>query len=154
MTGRPALTTGFTAALATALAAEHAAVYGYGAAAPHLPERLIATARREFDEHRLARDRLVAALAGTGTTPPPAPPAYDLDPAPGAPADALALLVRLEEATAAAYARLLGATDDAGARRLAVGELQAAAGRATGWRLAAGTTPATEALPGLTGPTG
>jgi hypothetical protein len=150
----PTALTGLIAAAQRALAAEHAAVYGYGAAAPRLPRRLAAAARRDFDAHRQARDRLADLVAAGGATPTPAPPAYDLDPPPRTPADALALLVSLEEATAAGYAGLLAATDDAGTRRLAVAALQGAAVRATDWRLAAGTAPATEALPGLAAPPG
>jgi Domain of unknown function (DUF4439) len=141
-----------TAALQQALAAEHLAVYGYGAAAPQLPPRLAAAVRGGYDVHRFARDRLAAVLASAGARPVAPRPAYPLHPRPLSEADALALLAGLDDETATGYARLLAATGDEGLRRLAVGGLQASARSATTWRLAAGDPRPTAALPGLADP--
>jgi hypothetical protein len=138
-----------TTALQQALAVEHAAVYGYGAAAPWLPARLTEAVRRGYDAHRFARDRLTAALSASGVPPVAPQPAYPLHPRPLSQTDALTLLTSLDDDTATGYARLVAATRDDGLRRLAVGGLQTSARLATTWRLAAGDPRPTDALPGL-----
>jgi Domain of unknown function (DUF4439) len=143
------MTTSEVAALQRALAAEHVAVYAYGAAGARVAERHGAQARDGRDAHSAARDALEAAVRALGADPVVAAAAYALDPRPTSRAAALRLLVAVEETASAAYAGVLAATDDRALRRLAVTALGDTAGRATAWRLVAGDDPATDALPGI-----
>jgi hypothetical protein len=70
------------AALQRCLAAEHAAVYGYGVVGGRLAgiadaADAIDLAERSYDQHRAARDRLTALAARLGARPVAAKPAYD-----------------------------------------------------------------------------
>ncbi|NKE58943.1 DUF4439 domain-containing protein, partial [Lentzea sp. PSKA42] len=78
-----------------------------------------------------ARCRLPAALARLGR------------------ASALAALVAVEQDTCAAWRGVLERTDDPGLRTSALESLTTAAVRATRWRKAAGTTPASITMPGV-----
>lgn len=140
-----------TAALQLALAAENAADYGYGAAGAQLAGQALTAARTDVDDHRAARDLLADALRGRGVQPDAAAPAYSV-PALRSDRDAMALLARLDDATAAAYAGLLAVTDDVALRRLAATALEQAAVRAARWRRRRTPgAPAGDAFPGLTG---
>lgn len=133
--------------LAAALAAEHAAIFGYGVAGARLDGALQEAARQAEAAHRTRRDELLARLAATGASPPPPEPAYALPfPVPD-PAGALRLAVHLEERTGAVWRHALAGTDGEH-RRLALDALVDTAVRATRWRTAAGIAPATVALPG------
>ena len=61
--------------------------------------------------------------------------------------DAAALAVVLEDGAAAAWVRVLDQAAERSTRELAVGVLSAAEVRAVGWRVAAGKTPVTSAVP-------
>jgi hypothetical protein len=132
--------------LNAALAAEHAAIYGYGVAGARLEGNAWTAARAAEAAHRARRDALVARLASTGATPPPAEAAYAL-PFPVSDAkSALRLTVHLEERTAAVWRHALGETDG-DLRKMALDALVDSALRATRWRVAAGVSPSTVALP-------
>ena len=126
--------------------AEHAAVYGYGVLGARLDDARRRAALLAYDSHRARRDQLAAALRAAGGTPPATLPAYDVAVANAA--EALALAVRLEEGLALRWRDLIGDTDDRALRSLAVAGLQETAVRAAQWRVRAGITPATVALPG------
>ena len=66
------------AALQGALAAEHAAVYGYGVVGAMLAGTAQADARTDWTAHQVARDTLAAMLTKLGATPVAASPAYEL----------------------------------------------------------------------------
>ena len=66
------------AALQAALAAEHAAVYGYGVAGAMLTRAALAQARSHWTAHLVARDTLEAMLTELGAVPVAASPAYEL----------------------------------------------------------------------------
>jgi hypothetical protein len=136
-----------TDALATALAAEHAAVFGYGAVGARLDAANQADAHEAEAMHRSRRDDLVIRIAAAGASPPASSPAYAL-PFPVTDQDsALKLAVALEDGTAKAWRRII--VDTAGdERKLAVEALMDCAVRATRWRLAAGITPSTLPFPG------
>jgi len=133
--------------LATLLAAEHAAVYGYGVLGARLDEVSRATARAAVVSHRSRRDQLVALLRSLGVVPGPALPAYDVDAR--TPAQALALATRLEDGLSVRWRDLVVGTDDRGLRELGVAGLQETAVRAAQWRLLAGDLQVTLALPGV-----
>ena len=107
-----------TDALAEALAAEHAAIFGYGAVGARLDKAGQEAARQAETAHRNRRDALVVRIAAASATPPPAAPAYQLPFPVTNRASALRLAIALEEGAAQAWRRALPVTsgDD---RRLA-----------------------------------
>ncbi|BDH07456.1 ferritin-like domain-containing protein [Streptomyces seoulensis] len=129
-------------ALQAALAAEHAAVYGYGVVGGRIGTPRQGEARSAYDAHRAARDTLARSVRDLGGEPVAASPAYAL---PFTVADspaALRLAAELEERLAGVYADLVRAST--GSRRTtATAALREAAVRATRW---SGTAPA---FPGL-----
>lgn len=133
--------------LAELLEAEHAAVYGYGLLGARLAEAARRDAQLAFDGHRGRRDQLVARLREHGADPEPPPPAYDVQVRSAQ--EALELAVRLEEGLAVRWRDLVGGTDDAPLRSLALAGLQESAIRAAQWRRRAGVSPPTVALPGV-----
>lgn len=135
-----------------ALAAEHAAIFGYGALGAHLdPSGPAATQARSAEAvHRQRRDALVTQLATGGATPAQADPVYALPFPVTDQASALRLAVRLEEGTGAIWRAVLPQTTGE-ERRLALNALVDTAVRATIWRRLAGVSPSTVVYPGQTG---
>ncbi len=138
-----------TAALREVLAAEHAAVWGYGAVGAALPLDAREPVVAGDVAHRDVRDQLVALLDARGADPVPHEAGYTLPFPVLSAVDAAALAVVLEEGVSAAWVRLLDQATEPSVRELAVEELGAAEVRAVGWRAAAGRTPVTRAFPGL-----
>ncbi len=138
-----------TAALREALAAEHAAVWGYGVVGAALAEEARAPATAAETTHRDVRDQVTALLGDRGADPVPAEGAYALPFPVLSAVDAAALAVVLEDGVAAAWVRVLDQAAERSVRELAVELLGGAESRAVGWRGAAGTSPVTSALPGL-----
>ena len=136
-------------ALGEALAAEHAAVWGYGVVGAALGEGANSTAAAAETAHRDARDRLTALLVERGTEPVGAKGGYTLPFPVLSQVDAAALAVVLEDGVAAAWVRVLDQAAQREVRELAVGWLIAAETRAVAWRGAAGTATVTTAFPGL-----
>ena len=114
-----------------------------------LPAAGRAPAEEGEQAHRDVRDGLAALLDERGVGPVPAEAGCTLPFPVLSAVDAAALGVVLEEGVSASWVALLDAAEQASVRQLAVTELQAAEARAVGWRLAAGRTPVTTALPGL-----
>src|SRR5688500_18797633 len=136
-------------ALRTALAAEHAAVWGYGVVGAALDASAQGLAAVSETAHREVRDRVVELLAERGAEPVGAEGGYALPFPVLSATDASALAVVLEDGVAAAWVRVLVQAVERSTRELAVGALTAAEVRAVGWRTAAGQTPSTRAFPGL-----
>jgi hypothetical protein len=136
-------------ALGEALAAEHAAVWGYGVVGAALGAAAQASAAASEAAHRDVRDQVVALLAGRDADVVDAKGAYALPFPVLSEVDAAALAAVLEDGVAAAWVRVLDQAAERSTRELAVGVLSAAEVRAVGWRVAAGQTPVTRALPGL-----
>jgi Domain of unknown function (DUF4439) len=133
--------------LTDALAAEHAAIWGYGVAGGHLAAGALDLARQSEAAHRDRRDVLIEQLSGAGDPPPAAAPAYDLPFPVTDQASALRLAVQIEERTGAVWrATLPQLTGDA--RRAPLNALTDCAVRAARWRRLTGQTPGTVALPG------
>ncbi|MFB7402752.1 ferritin-like domain-containing protein [Streptomyces rubiginosohelvolus] len=126
--GSPELT-----AVQAALAAEHAAVYGYGVLGGRLDGKQGAEARSAHDAHRARRDALARTARDLGGRPVASNAAYALPFAvPDGPA-AVRLAAVLEDRIAGAYADLVRATE--GERRGdAAGALREAAVRSARWR--------------------
>jgi hypothetical protein len=137
------------AALSDALAAEHAAVWGYGVVGAALGERARPQAAAAEAAHRGVRDQVSALLAGRKADVVDAKGAYALPFPVLAEVDAAALAIVLEDGVAKAWVRVLDQAAERSTRELAVGTLGATEVRAVGWRVAAGKTPVTTPFPGL-----
>lgn len=138
-----------TAALQDALAAEHAAVWGYGTVGAALPTDGRAVVGTSAEAHRDLRDRVATLLTTRGADPVPTEGAYQLPFPVLSAVDAARLAVSLEDGTTAAWVWVLDQAADRDVRALAVGAAAAAEVRAVGWRQQAGTNPVTSATPGL-----
>ena len=132
------------AALQAALAAEHAAVYGYGVAGAMLTRAALAQARAHWTAHRVARDTLEARLTELGAVPVAASPAYELPFAVTGAASAKRLAAALEEGVTRAYLGLVAVNDPA-LRRFGAKVMQTSANRAVAW---SGRTVAFPGMPG------
>ncbi|KUL40289.1 ferritin-like domain-containing protein [Streptomyces regalis] len=120
-------------ALQAALAAEHAAVYGYGVVGGRIREGQRSEARAAYDAHRARRDGLAREVRDLGAKPAAASAAYALPfPVPDS-AAAVRLAVELEDRVAGVYSDLVRATEGE-LRGTAAEALREAAVRAVRWR--------------------
>lgn len=133
-----------TAALQTALSAEHAAIYGYGLLGARLRGTPHQTARAYWDVHRTMRDRLRDLIIARQAEPIAAAVAYQLPVQVTSQSTAARLAAALEEKTMIAYLGVV-ASDDAKVRRFAATAMQETMTRATRWR---GSAPQS-AFPGM-----
>ncbi|MEV6504085.1 ferritin-like domain-containing protein [Streptomyces prunicolor] len=129
-------------ALQAALAAEHAAVYGYGVVGGRIREGRRTEAKAAYDAHRARRDALVREVRDLGGTPVAASAAYALPFAVPDSAAAVRLAAELEDRVAGIYSDLVRASTE-GVRGTATEALREAAVRAVRWR--GGSVP----FPGL-----
>jgi ferritin-like protein len=134
-------------ALTAALAAEHAAIFGYGVVGAHLDRIAQGSARDAEQAHRDRRDALMTRLIAASVPPPAAEPAYSLPFEVADRASALRLAVALEEGAGRAWRQAVPVTSGTD-RKLAIDALMDTAVRATRWRKAAGISPATVPFPG------
>jgi hypothetical protein len=126
-----------------ALAAEYAAVYGYGVVGARIGDDRRPQATAAYDAHRARRDAMRRALRDLGAEPVAADPGYELPfPVPDA-AAAVRLAALIEDRVADAYADLVPVAGG-DLRRSAATALRDAAVRAVGWR---GTGVAFPGLP-------
>jgi Domain of unknown function (DUF4439) len=120
-------------ALQAALAAEHAAVYGYGVAGAHLSGAALTTATSYWVAHERDRDTLEAMIAQRGAQPAAAAAAYRLPSPVSSSAAAMSLAVLLEDRVAAAYLGVV-AVSSPPVRQFGAGQVAAAAARGAFWR--------------------
>jgi hypothetical protein len=139
----PAASPGTIRALQAALAAEHAAVYGYGVAGAYLTGSQQATATTDWVAHQVARDELESMLRSLGAQPGAAAVAYQLPAPVHSAGDAAALATVLEDRVATAYLGLV-AVSAAAIREFGALQVRASALRAAAWR------GSTVAFPGMT----
>lgn len=130
------------AALQGALAAEHAAVYGYGVVGAMLTGTEQADARTDWTAHQVARDTLVAMLTKLGAIPAAASPAYELPFAVSSAESAEKLAATIEDGVTRAYLGLV-AVNNQTLRTFAARSMQISANRSTAW------TGTTVAFPGM-----
>lgn len=130
-------------ALQTALAGEHACVYGYGLLGPRVSDDDEPAVREAYRAHRDRRDDLVAQVRARSADPVAALAAYSVPFAVDDAASARRLAGLLERRLAPAYADLVGVTANPDLREGAARALAEAAVRAASW------TDTTSALPGL-----
>ncbi|MBY8345941.1 ferritin-like domain-containing protein [Streptomyces spinosirectus] len=119
-------------ALQAALAAEHAAVYGYGVVGGRISEGRRAQARAAYDAHRARRDALTREIRDLGAVPVAAAAGYALPFAVSDSDDAVRLAAELEDRVAGVYSDLVRATGGE-QRRSAAEALREAAVRAVRW---------------------
>jgi hypothetical protein len=130
-------------ALQSALAAELAAIFGYGVVGGRLGGSGLALAQAGYDAHRRRRTTLEALIAGTGATPTPPAPAYQVPAHLDSDRQIERFAATLEHRCAEVYAVVVSAADLPALRKEAAGWLRDAAVRAVVW----GGRP--EAWPGL-----
>jgi len=136
-------------ALQEALAAAHAAVWGYGVVGAALPVESREPVVAAEQAHQDLRDELTGLLTSRQVDPVDDEAGYAL-PFPVLSAiDAAALAVTLEEGASGAWTWVLDQAVERSTRELAVAALTAAELRAVGWRAQAGSTPVTSTFPGL-----
>lgn len=124
------------------LAAEDAAVFGYGLVLSRADTAIRAAAQRELSAHRTRRDAAEALWPGS----PPAPVGYVT--APDTSAAPVLLAIRLESDCCEAWRAQVGIADTAERRQFCVEALTAAAVQLARWRTLVPGAPF-EALPGF-----
>ena len=130
-------------ALQAALAAEHAAVYGYGVAGAMLTGADNAAARGDWESHMTARDTLQAMITKLGAAPAAASAAYRLPFTVHDARSARRLAAALEDGVTRAYLGLVAVTDQT-LRTFGALAMQEPAKRAAAWR---GSTVAFPGMP-------
>ncbi|MCM2392900.1 ferritin-like domain-containing protein [Streptomyces albipurpureus] len=126
-------TQGLLTAVQAALAAEHAAVYGYGVVGARVEKAREAEAVEAYGAHRARRDALARTVRDLGGRPTPAAPGYALPfPVPDSVA-AIRFATHLEDRIAGVYSDLVRAADGQLRREAAVA-LREAAVRSVRWR--------------------
>jgi hypothetical protein len=143
--GRPATPAAAVGALQAALAAEHAAVYGYGVAGAHLSGARQKAAEQDWQLHEASRDALAAMITALGAQPVAAAAAYRLPFPVNSGRAAVSLAAFLEDRVATAYLGVV-ALSETRLRLFGARALESAALRAAGWR------GRTHAVPGLEAP--
>jgi Domain of unknown function (DUF4439) len=133
---------GTVPALQAALAAEDAAIFGYGVAGAHLSGSSQAAAGQDWTRHNEARDTLTVMISALGATPVAALAFYRLPFAVHDAASAAALAAYLEDGVTRAYLGLVAVRDQR-LRTFGALAMQACAQRAAFWR------GGTQAFPGL-----
>ncbi|HEY6790852.1 MAG TPA: ferritin-like domain-containing protein [Trebonia sp.] len=121
-----------TAALQAALAAEHAAVYGYGVVGALMQGNDQHIAMSYWTLHQVARDTLTQMIVKFGGTPVAASAAYDVPFTVDDAASARRLAVYIEDGVTRAYFAIV-AVSDAGLRTFGALAMQEPANRATAW---------------------
>ncbi|MEV6790422.1 ferritin-like domain-containing protein [Streptomyces sp. NPDC051320] len=116
-----------------ALAAEHAAVYGYGVVGGRIAPSRLTEARQAYDAHRARRDSLARTVRDLGGRPVAGSAAYALPFAVAGSADAVRLAADLEDRVADVYSDLVRAARGP-LRHEAALALREAAVRAVRWR--------------------
>ncbi|OKK20343.1 hypothetical protein AMK16_07485 [Streptomyces sp. CB00455] len=116
-----------------ALAAEHAAAYGYGVIGARVAGPRAAEAREAYGVHLARRDSLTRTVRELGGAPRPSEAAYALPFQVRTPGDAERLAAGIEDRVAGAYSDLVRAAEGP-LRREAADALSAAAVRAARWR--------------------
>ena len=142
------------AALFDAVAAEHAAIYGYGLVSAHVMPDDNELVSKAVAEHRDRREAGVALLTERSITAPLPAVGYQLPIAVDSPADAARLAIQMESDCAVAWRAVLEQTsgDDTAEqdRAFAGTALTQCAVMAARWRQVLGAWPVTEAFPGGT----
>jgi hypothetical protein len=135
---------GTVATMQAALAAEDAAIFGYGVAGAHLTGSRQETAEQDWTGHNEARDNLATMISRLGAAPVAAQAFYQLPFPVHDAASAMALAAYLEDGVTRAYLGVV-AVSDRRLRDFGALAMQSSAKRAFYWR------GSTQAFPGLAG---
>jgi hypothetical protein len=138
------------AALFDAVAAEHAAIYGYGIVSAHSSPDENDLVSAELAEHRERREAAIAMLTSRSAKAPVPAAGYQLPIPVNNPNDAATLAVRMEDDCAVAWRAALEQASSEQDRAFAVTALTAAAVAAARWKQVQGIKPVTVAFPGGT----
>ncbi|BBY66224.1 ferritin-like domain-containing protein [Mycolicibacterium helvum] len=138
------------AALFDAVAAEHAAIYGYGIVSAHSSPDENDLVSAAMAEHRERREAAIALLTGRSVKAPLPAAGYQLPIPVNNPNDAANLAVRMEDDCAAAWRAALEQANSEQDRTFAVTALTDAAIAAARWKQVQGIRPVTVAFPGGT----
>jgi hypothetical protein len=144
MNGTPARTV--VVALQAVLAAENAAIFGYGVAGAYLSGAQRAAATAFWNDHRSAGDTLAAMLRARGAQPAAADDVYKLPFPVHTAHDAISLAIFLEDGVTAAYLGLV-AGGGTGLRGFGAKAMQDSAVRSSYWRGSSQTFPGFPATP-------
>lgn len=140
------------AALYDAVAAEHAAIYGYGLVSPHVMPDDNELVSKAVAEHRDRREAAVALLNERSITAPLPAVGYQLPLTVDSPANAAKLAIRMENDCAVAWRAVLeqasGEDTAEQDRAFGVTALTQCAVMAARWRRVLGAWPVTNAFPG------
>ena len=136
---------GTVPALQAALAAENAAIFGYGVAGAHLKGSSLTAAEQDWTRHNEARDTLAAMIRRLGAVPAATQAFYQLPFRVHDATSAMALAAYLEDGVTKAYLGLVAVSDQR-LRRFGALAMQDTAQRAAFWR------GSTQAFPGLSAP--
>ena len=152
--GAPEAPTPLIVAWQGALAAEHAAVYGYAEIGPLVQGADVALARRYEAVHRDIRDSTSAALVAVGSVPVASLGTYPLPVALSSATSAQRWALELEEQCASAWRFLLAAaaasvSANVSVRTIATQALTDSAIRSMRWRVQVTPTTPTVAFPGI-----
>lgn len=138
------------AALFDAVAAEHAAIYGYGIVSAHSSPDENDLVSAAMAEHRERREAAIALLTGRSAKAPLPAAGYQLPIQVNNPNDAATLAVRMEDDCAVAWRAALEQASTEQDRTFAVAALTEAAVTAARWKQVQGIKPLTVAFPGGT----
>jgi Domain of unknown function (DUF4439) len=136
------------AALADAIATEHATIYGYGVVSAHTVAEVNKLVSDCLSEHRDLREAAIAMLSGRSVTPPIPAVGYQLPIPVNNSTDSARLAVQMEEDDAVAWRAVLEQAQSAQDRDFAVKALTGCAIRAARWRQVLQAWPVTTAFPG------
>lgn len=136
------------AALADAIAAEHATIYGYGFVSAHSTPDENKLVSESLREHRARREAAIDMLAARSVGPPVAAVGYQLPILVTNPADAATLAVRMETDDAVAWRAVAEQATTDQDREFAVSALRECAVRAARWREVLEDWPLTMPFPG------
>ena len=136
------------AALFDAVAAEHAAIYGYGLVSAHVMPDDNELVSQALAQHRDRREAAVALMNDRSLKPPLPAAGYQLPMVVNNASSAAKLAVRLESDCAVAWRAVLEQTDSDSDREFGTKALTQCAVLAARWRKVLGAWPVTEAFPG------
>lgn len=135
-------------ALFDAIAAEHAAIYGYGLVSPHVMPEDNELVSQSLAEHRDRREAAVTLMNERSVKAPLPAVGYQLPLVVDSPSSAARLAVRMESDCAVAWRAVLEQTDIEQDRAFGGTALTQCAVMAARWRRVLGAWPVTEAFPG------
>ena len=136
------------AALYDAVAAEHAAIYGYGLVSAHIHPDDNELVSQAVAQHRDRREAAIALLNERSVKAPLPAVGYQLPMVVTSPNSAARLAIRMESDCSVAWRAVLEQTDNEQDRTFAVNALTQTAVLAARWRTVLGAWPVIEAFPG------